>query len=425
MDRTILHIDMNNFYASVELLTKPELKDKPVVVGGDESRRHGIVLAKNEIAKKFGIKTAETLHAARQKCPQVIILPPQMDLYRDFSRRAKEIYLQYSEKVQSFGPDEAWIDISARKESGLELAKIIQNRILNELGLTVSVGVSWNKTFAKMGSDYKKPFAITAITRENYKQILYPLDVGEFQFVGKTTAEKLKAVGVKTIGDLAELDLEYAQIFLGKNGKSLVLNARGEDDSMVLTEDEQGPSKSIGSMQTTSHDLVDRKEIEELFMKLSEEVAQRMDAENMRAYTIRIYVRDLEFRTFSRQRSGEVAVQDKKDIYKIALALFDEHFSTIGAVRLLGVTADKLEDKNEISQMSFMDLLEQATIQAHGKGIRETSNKGKEEVSIQGKHSQESNNLIELLSNLRREFGKDMVFLASDLGELEDMDNDL
>ncbi len=358
MDRKILHIDMNSFYASVELLTRPDLKDQPVVVGGDESQRHGIVLAKNELAKKYGIKTAETLYQARQKAPQLVVLPPHHDLYHEYSLRAKAIYLEYSDRVQSFGPDEAWIDVTGRREAALAIAEEIRSRIRKELGLTVSIGVSWNKTFAKMGSDYKKPDAITVISRENYRELLWPKPAGDLLFVGKATAQKLEMIGIRTIGDLASMDPAVIGGILGKNGYQLVLSARGEDDSPVLTEAEQGPAKSIGAMQTTTHDIQADVDIQALFRELASEVAERLAEADMRCRTLRIQVRDKDFVTKSRQRSLTLALTEAEDIYQTAWSIYQEHFSG-NEIRLLGITADQLEERSLASQMSLFDLLGQ------------------------------------------------------------------
>lgn len=402
MQRKILHVDMNNFYASVELLDKPELRNKPVIVGGDESSRHGIVLAKNEVAKKYGIKTAETLYQARKKCPNLVVLPSHHDLYREYSRKAKAIYLEYSDKVQSFGPDEAWIDVTHRPESGLEIAETIQNRILNELGLTVSVGVSWNKTFAKMGSDYKKPFAITVIDESNYQEILWPLPVESFLFVGSKTAERLKIIGINTIGELAKVDPVYISKYFGKHGMSIVKNARGEDEDPVLSQAEQGPAKSIGAMRTTSKDLSKPEEISKLFSLLADEVEARLATENMRTRTLRIYVRDNKFNNYTRQKALERAISNKAELEKAALSLFKEHFQDIGAIRLLGITADKLEDKNQPQQMDLEDLM---LVESD---IEENKKVTSKEIEI-------------LLNELQFKFGEASVFLANDLNESHEL----
>ena len=456
--RKILHVDMNSFYASVELLDKPELHDKPVVVGGDESQRHGIVLAKNEIAKSCGIKTAETIYQARAKCPGLVVLPAHHKLYMEYSRKAKKIYHEYSERVQSFGPDEAWIDVSHSRRAAMDLAKEIQQRILSELGLTVSIGVSWNKVFAKMGSDYKKPFAITEITPKNFRTLLWPQTVENLLFVGRKTAQKLRSVNITTIAELARTDAEFLEKFLGKHGKDLLIYARGEDESVVLTEEEQGPAKSIGAMRTTEYDISNLEDIKNEFMLLAEEVSERLFQQNMRAYTIRIYVRDRKFQTFSRQKSFERSFEDVAEIAKIAFDIFKENFPSYEPIRLLGITADKLEDRDSVSQMTILDLMSNKTVSDLGESstskvrtvknnaamefeggkikndlaeqrtnnIRYFNKVGNEKmtVSSQEAENKKDSKLNTLLTQLKNEFGEDNIFLASeinDLGEIYDL----
>ena len=224
MDRVILHCDCNNYFASVELLDKPELRDQPVAVAGDPEGRHGIILAKNQIAKNYGVQTAETLWQAKKKCPGLILLPPHMDKYRAMSRRVNAIYLDYTDQVEAFSIDESWLDVTASRNlfgDGAAIADLLRRRVREELGITISVGVSWNKTFAKMGSDYKKPDATTVITRENVSQILYPLPVTDLIFVGKSSGQVLARHGIHTIGDLAACSMAEAEAWLGKGGKGL------------------------------------------------------------------------------------------------------------------------------------------------------------------------------------------------------------
>ena len=206
MDRVILHCDMNGFFASVELLDYPQLRDKPMAVCGNPENRHGIILAKNEIAKKYGVVTAETLWQARKKCPDLQVVPPHHDKYKHYSRMINDIYLRFTDMVEPFSVDESWLDVTASLKlfgAGKEIADTIRQTVKKELGLTLSVGVSYNKIFAKMGSDYKKPDATTIITRENFKNLLWPLDIHEMFFVGDATAARLHECGIKTIGELA------------------------------------------------------------------------------------------------------------------------------------------------------------------------------------------------------------------------------
>ena len=222
VDRVILHIDMNNFYASVETLYDPSLKDIPMAVGGDKERRHGIVLAKNMLAKAKGVKTAEALWEAERKCPGIKFVPPHFERYAKYSRLAKEIYMQYTDMVESFGLDECWLDVTGSRRlfgSGREIAEEIRARVKDELGLTVSIGVSFNKIFAKLGSDYKKPDAMTLISPENWQKIVWPLPVGAMLFVGRSAQRTLAQYGVETIGQLAACRPEMIEQLLGKLGR--------------------------------------------------------------------------------------------------------------------------------------------------------------------------------------------------------------
>ena len=233
MERTVLHIDCNKFYASVECLYRPEIRNKPVAVGGDVESRHGIILTKNEIASKYGLTVGEPLWKARKKCPDLIIVPPNYPLYLRFSKLARMIYADYSEFIEPFGLDENWIDVSGSVQSGEEIANEIRKRVKSELGITVSVGVSFNKIFAKLGSDYKKPDAVTVISKDNFRDIVWPLPCGDLLMVGRATAAKLNSYGIKTIGELANTDEKFLKTVLGKNGQTLRDYANGLDISPV------------------------------------------------------------------------------------------------------------------------------------------------------------------------------------------------
>ena len=279
VDRVILHIDMNNFYASVETLYDPSLKDIPMAVGGDKERRHGIVLAKNMLAKAKGVKTAEALWEAERKCPGIKFVPPHFERYAKYSRLAKEIYMQYTDMVESFGLDECWLDVTGSRRlfgSGREIAEEIRARVKDELGLTVSIGVSFNKIFAKLGSDYKKPDAVTEFTRENFKELVWPLPAADLLFVGKSTQEALRKYGIYTIGGAAKADRKLLKRLFGKAGEQLSMYANGEDRSPVRRVNEHEEVKSIGNSTTAVHDLKDDGEIRAELYMLSESVAQRL-----------------------------------------------------------------------------------------------------------------------------------------------------
>lgn len=255
MDRVILHSDLNSFYASVECLYHPELRGKPVAVGGSAEERHGIILTKNDLAKKCGVKTGEALWEAREKCPDIVILPPNFPLYLKFSKMARQIYADYTDKVEPYGIDECWLDVTGCNKSGLEIAEEIRQRINFEMGVTVSIGVSFNKIFAKLGSDMKKPDAITVISKEHFKDKIWGLPAADMLYVGKSTNSKLARYAINTIGDIANMRVEFLTSFLGKMGGCLWAFANGLDDSPVAYDGEVAPCKSIGNSTTCYRDL--------------------------------------------------------------------------------------------------------------------------------------------------------------------------
>lgn len=339
MDRVILHIDMNNFYASVETLYDPSLRNIPMAVGGDKERRHGIVLAKNMLAKAKGVKTAEALWEAERKCPGIRFVPPHFERYAKYSRLAKAIYTQYTDMVESFSLDECWLDVTGSTRlfgSGREIAEEIRARVKEELGLTVSIGVSFNKIFAKLGSDYKKPDAVTEFTRENFRALVWPLDVSELLFVGKSTQAALRKYGMRTIGDVARADRRLLKKLLGKMGEQLSVYANGEDTSPVMRVDAQNEIKSVGNSTTAVHDLRDDGEIRAELYMLSESVAHRLRQKRLCGYNVQLSVRKYNFETYQRQKMLDVAVADSESIFKAAYGLFREHH-TGESIRGIGV----------------------------------------------------------------------------------------
>lgn len=344
MDRVILHIDMNNFYASVETLYDPSLRDIPMAVGGDKERRHGIVLAKNMLAKAKGVKTAEALWEAERKCPGIRFVPPHFDRYAKYSRLAKEIYMQYTDMVESFGLDECWLDVTGSTRlfgSGREIAEEIRERVKTELGLTVSIGVSFNKIFAKLGSDYKKPDAVTEFTRENYRELVWPLDAAELLFVGKSTQAALRKYGLYTIGDVARADRKLLKRLLGKCGEQLSLYANGEDMSPVMRVSEHSEVKSIGNSTTAIHDLRDDGEIRAELYMLSESVARRLREKGFCGYNVQLSVRKYNLETYQRQKTLDVAAADSESIFQAAYGLFKAHH-TGESIRSIGVRVSAL-----------------------------------------------------------------------------------
>ena len=283
MERCILHCDMNNFYASVECLYRPEIRNKPVAVTGDVESRHGIVLAKNMIAKKMGVTTGEAIWQAKNKAPNLVCVPPDYSKYLRFSRLARNILYNYTDRVEAFGLDENWADITGSLglfSSAYDIAEEIRQRVKDELGVTVSIGLSWNKIFAKLGSDYQKPDAITVITKDNYQDIVWPLPVSDLLYVGRATTRKLLSRGIVTIGDLANSDPLLLQMFLGKWGLTLSSFAKGLDESPVRHIDERAVIKSIGNSITAPRDLTNDLDARLLFICLAESVAARL-RENM------------------------------------------------------------------------------------------------------------------------------------------------
>lgn len=360
MNRVILHSDCNCFYASVEMLHHPELAGRPLAVGGDPEARHGIVLTANYIAKRMGVKTGMALWEARQACPEILFLPPRMDLYLRFSAMTREIYGEYSDCIEPFGCDEAWIDathsINMRRsgssdemngiEEGYKMAQEISARIKKELGITVSIGVSWNKIFAKFGSDYKKPDAITVISPENYRQIVWPLPTSDLLMVGRRTAPKLASMGIHTIGDIANTSPELLQNRLGKMGLILYTFANGWDSSPVSKENYHAPIKSIGNSTTTPRDLENDLDVQIILMALAESVSARLRKHGFKCRTVEISIRDNGLFHFSRQMKLKSPTNITDEIMTAAYALFKRHYRWDNPIRSLGVRGTDLVLEN-------------------------------------------------------------------------------
>lgn len=355
-DRTILHCDMNNFFASVELLDYPELADLPVAVCGNPENRHGIILAKNQLAKKCGVVTAETLWQAKQKCPDLVTVPPHHDKYKKYYRMINKIYERYTDMVEPFSIDESWLDVTASLKlfgTGMEIAEKIRNDIRTELGLTLSIGVSFNKIFAKMGSEYKKPDAITAITRDNYKELLWPMEIGEMFFVGSATAQKLRNVGINTIGGLAQSDRNAAVALLGKQGGMLHDYANGLDDAPVCLASEREKIKSVGNGMTFKRDLSSIDDVRTAVISLSDTVASRLRKYQMKARGVKVDIKDTRFKSVSRQQQLENASNLTEDIFKGAMKIIEENWQGKDPIRLITVTCINLSDEDESIQLSM------------------------------------------------------------------------
>ena len=358
MGRVILHSDLNSFYASVECLYNPELRDKPVVVGGDPQARHGIVLTKNQIAKNAGIKTGEVLWQAKQKCPGLVILKPNYNLYIRFSKLVRDIYRYYSDLIEPFGIDEAWIDVTDSTGlfgTGKEIADEIRLRIKEEVGITASVGVSYNKIFAKLGSDIKKPDATTVITEDTYKQIVWPLPVSELLYVGRSTLRKLVNVGIMTIGDLANAPLEFLKKYLGKWGEYLWTFANGYDTSEVAKSGYESVIKGVGNSMTTPKDLSCNDDAKITIMVLSDSVAERLRRHGFKCRTIQIYIRDKELESFERQAKLLKPTYISQEISNKAMEIFLANYTWNKPIRSLGVRATDLVTSDTYTQLTVFD----------------------------------------------------------------------
>ena len=341
--RTILHSDLNNFYASVECLRNPEIREKPVVVVGSKEDRHGIVLAKNMIAKKAGVKTGDVYWEARQKCGNTLV-EVQADFaeYLKVSKEVRKIYEDYTDRIEAYGIDECWLDVTASLNlfgSGVQIANTIRERVKKEIGITVSVGVSWNKIFAKLGSDMKKPDAVTEITEGNYKEIVWSLPVEDLLYVGNATKQKLNRIGVKTIGQLAQSDEGLLVRMLGKWGSYLHTFANGKDSSPVTTVDEEENIKSIGNSLTVYRDLKDEEDVRMVIHLLSDSVAARMRESGLtRARTVHLYARASDLSGYQKQGKLPRPCSNAIEISKKAFELFREVYPWQSYVRGLGVS---------------------------------------------------------------------------------------
>ena len=325
MERVILHSDINSCFVSVELISRPELRGQPVAVGGSEAERHGIILAKSEEAKVFGVKTGMTLWQARRLCPELVVLPPHYDRYQEVSELAHGLYAQFTDRQEPFGLDESWLDITGchAHKDGYLAAEEIRRRMKKELGVTVSVGVSWNKPFAKLGSDYKKPDAVTVFSRENFRQLVWPLPVSELLFVGPATTRTLGALGIRTIGELAQCQPETLQLRLGKNGLRLYRYANGWDDSPVRRWDHPPIAKSISHSITPPRDLLCDADGRMYLLRLTEEVASRLRKSGSLAGQASVSIRytdTLQWR--SHQSVLPRATDLTRELYETALQLF-------------------------------------------------------------------------------------------------------
>ena len=353
-DRAILHSDANCFYASVETVLNPEFRGKAIAVCGSPEERHGIVLAKSEKAKRAGVKTGMANWQAKQCCRDLIIVPPQYDYYLKFSKLLHGIYRRYTDQVEPFGMDECWLDVTYSPGDPMEIAEEIRQAVKDELGLTVSIGVSFNKVFAKMGSDYKKPDAITQISKEHFKEIVWPLPCSDLLYCGNATTAKLGSMGVRTIGGIASLPVEVMQRKFGKNGVALWKYANGLDDSRVAHQDYTAPAKSVGHGITCVADLENMDEARKVIFALSLDIGYKLRYMNLRATGVQLYVRNSELSFCSWQKRLEMATQDEGTIALAAYSLLEEKYSWRNPIRSITVTAIQLDSSQNPTQLSML-----------------------------------------------------------------------
>ena len=353
-DRAILHSDANCFYASVEMALNPELRGKAIAVCGSIEDRHGIVLAKSEKAKRAGVMTGMVALQACRLCPELIIVPPHYDYYVKYSRLIRGIYARYTDMIEPFGMDECWLDVTHSPMKPMEIAERIRREVKDELALTVSIGVSFNKVFAKLGSDMKKPDAITEITRENFKEKVWPLSCSELLYCGRATTKKLESIGVQTVGQLACLGADILKHKLGKNGVMLWNYANGLDTSRVAHESYSAPAKSVGHGITCTDDLRTVDEAEKVIFSLSQDIGYKLRSMGLRAKGVHLSVRDNMLQTVGWQVALATSTQDELTIATEACKILNANYHWQRNVRSLTVTAINLESTEEEIQLSFM-----------------------------------------------------------------------
>ena len=360
MDRVILHCDLNNFYASRECVQNPILWNKPMAVTGNPRTRHGIVLAKNQPAKLLGIKTGQTVWEAKRLCPNLICLPPNFELYQRYSEQVRNIYRRYTDKVESFGPDECWLDVTDSTNlfgTGEEIANKLREVVKQETdGLTISVGVSWNKYFAKLGSDLKKPDATTVISKENYKDLIWDMPADVLIFIGRRTIEKLNKLNIHTIKDLAMADKQMLIDQFGIQGEKYHSIALGTNTDEVASEHSLGKTKSIGNGMTTIRDLTTRDEIETVVLTLAEKITYRMRAIGVKGKTATLSLRDETLHFTSHSLSYPNPTDNAGTFCKMCMEIFDKFWAkTKLKIRSVRIALSNLNAQGDETQLSMWD----------------------------------------------------------------------
>jgi len=400
--RLIFHCDCNNFFASCECLDHPELKSVPLAVAGDPENRVGVVVAKNELAKKYGVKTTDTVWQAKRKCPDLVFVPPRHHLYKEISNRINDIYHEYTEYVEPASIDESYLDMTGAPDfygmTAREMADALRDRIRTEIGVTISVGVSFNKIFAKMGSDYKKPNATTEITPDNYREILWPLPVSDLMFAGKAAVAVLNKKSIHTIGDLARQPKERMRDLLGKGGDQLWLYANGLDTEPVRKWGDAPEIKSVSRGMTFKRDLVTEEEIRTGVAVLVDHVAMSLRRHGLKGAVINIQIKTPDLRVISRQTSLDHYTYLQHEVQEIAMRLIRGNW-TIGEkapIRAITVGVTKLLPSDQAGeQMDMFDLLG-------------TTNVGKPIKAQREKHEK----LEAAVDSIRRRFGNQMITLG-------------
>lgn len=358
-ERVILHCDLNNFFASVECLGRSDLVGQPVAVAGDVEQRHGIILAKNELAKKAGVKTAEAIWQAKQKCPSLVILPPHYEKYAYFSRTVSSIYERYTDAIEPFGIDESWLDVTGSVRlfgGGEEIAHAIRKTVKAETGLTVSVGVSFNKVFAKLGSDLKKPDAVTVIGKTAFKDIVWGLSADEMIGVGRSTMKSLRRMGILTIGDLAAASPQLLRSSLGKSGETLWRFANGLDNSPVISSALLPPPKSLGRSVTPEADMLNLQQALTVLIKLCDSVACSLRRNHALAQVVQVHIRDSSLNVTEHQRKLAEPIRLTEQLFKLGTELISEIWNGETPLRSIGIRAcDLVNDENSLQMMLETD----------------------------------------------------------------------
>lgn len=356
MERIILHSDINHCYAQIEEMKNPHLRHIPMAVGGFEEKRHGIILAKNDLAKTFHIKTGESLREAYAKCPQLTIIHPHYEEYLYYTEQIKDVYRQFSDRVESFGLDEAWVDVSESSRlygDGVSIARMIQKKVLQQFGITISIGVSFNKIFAKLGSDMVKHMGLVEITKANYKQMVWPLPVSELLYIGRSTASKLEACGIYTIGELASLPSGFMSEHFGKVGEILHTFANGWDETPVAKTTEHAPIKSIGNAITAVKDIVSFEEAKLIYYVLTESVASRLRESGLKGNVIHLSLRNMDLISFTRQKTITQPTNLCEEIMPVVLDLLKKHYDFQIPLRTIGVSISGLRKDDGYIQMNL------------------------------------------------------------------------